>query len=199
MTQQPLFDYASLGAEIVPPRKSRVVSVRNKKNKNVLGKRYQRCQEIVGSLQMGETIHYVSMGDWSLHDVVLHIIDHSGPAEVDIVIWSIAEDPVRLLLKNIEAGNITRLRMLLDWRVKVRRPEVMQLCRANIAEIKLSSCHAKMALVSNDKWAVAVIGSANLTNNPRIEAGVIACDREVLDFHRSWITAELAGATPFDK
>jgi hypothetical protein len=51
-------------------------------------------------------------------------------------------------------------------------------------------CHAKLLVVINKDWAVSVTGSANLTKNSRLEAGVISCTPAIANFHKSWIENE---------
>jgi hypothetical protein len=67
----------------------------------------------------------------------------------------------------------------------------------NIADIRLTTCHAKIVVLQNQQWSVAIVGSANFTNNPRIEAGIVSTERAVGDFHRDWMLAEIANAKPF--
>lgn len=194
--KQPLFLFSEL-TEKEKQKESQAVNVKNARNKAVLGKRYDKCRQVIGKISMGDCIHYVSMGEWSLHDLVFHLLSITGPAEITMATWSVSEDAVRLMLKNIEHGLIKKLSLLLDWRVKVRRPEVLSLVKSNITEIRESSCHAKLAVIENDGWQICIVGSANLTNNPRIEAGVIHADKNAADFHKKWMDAEIRNADPF--
>jgi len=200
MTQCMLFDPAEI-AGAAKKQNAVAVNVKNKKGRYLLGKRLDRCRQVIGSVSMGDSIHYASMGEWSLHDIIVHMLEQTGPADVDICTWSVSEDAVRVMLANIESGLITGLRMLLDWRVRVRRPEVMQLLSSQLrrADIRLTNAHAKVATIINDDWSIAIVGSANLTNNHRIEVGVVCCSEQAADFHRGWMSEELLGATPFEE
>ena len=157
-----------------------------------------QLKNAVGEVRPGESIHYATAGDWSTHDLLLHLIGQIGPAHVTASTWSISEPAVRHLVRALADGRILSLRMLVDWRVGQRSPEALQLARANAARLAMVNCHAKVSVLCNDRWSIAVVGSANYTNNPRIEAGVIAVDEAVAAFHRGWIEAELAGARPFE-
>lgn len=182
-----------------PPSASAAASLEERRLQARLAKARSRVADVVGELVPGQTIHYASMGEWSSHDLLYHLLDVTGPAAVWVATWSITETPVRQLVDRLRAGAITDLHMLLDWRTRVRCPEAMQLAKANAATLRLANCHAKVTVVRNAAWAIAVVGSANYTNNPRIEAGVISTDPAAADFHQGWIAAEIARAAPFEE
>ena len=171
---------------------------RREKAKAKIGKAMQSLSEVIGELAMGETIHYVSMGEWSTHNLLEHCLLQTGPANVYIATWSVSEDGVRHIINAVKSGLITRIHAIFDWRVKIRRPEAFELARFNIADVRLTTCHAKVTVVQNQTWSIAIIGSANYTNNPRIEAGVICCCHDVANFHRDWMMAEIKKADPFE-
>lgn len=162
------------------------------------GKRFDRCEKTIGDIKMDECIHYVSAGEWSMHDVLIHLLNQTGSADVWIASWSITEDPCRQLIKAIDAGAIKNLSILFDWRVKIRCPEAHQLAKATATQCYLTSCHAKTTVIQNDKWNIAIIGSANYTNNPRIESGIISCNQIAANFHREWIQKTIDRADPFE-
>ena len=172
----------------------------NKKIITIKARRLERCQDVIGKIKMGEDIHYASCGEWSSHELLAHILNQTGPAHVMFSTWSVSEMAIRLILKWMQDKKILSLDALLDWRVKVRRPEVLELLRFNLSKtnLYLTNCHAKVAVIKNNSWAVSIVGSANFTNNPRIEAGVISCSRTAANFHTDWILREIKRAKPFE-
>ncbi len=163
-----------------------------------IGKRWQKAAEVIGRLEPGATIHYATCGDWSMHDLIFHLLEQTGPAALWGASWSVTEDPCRHLVRELEAGRLTEINLLFDWRVKVRCPETFHLARHHAARVHLSSCHAKVCCLFGEHLQLAIVGSANFTNNPRIEAGVICADPAIAEFHRSWIAAEIARSDPFE-
>lgn len=149
-------------------------------------------------IQQGETIHYATMGDWSTHNLIGHLLETTGTAEIWACTWSMTEDSIRSLLKLKNEGHIKKLHILCDWRVKIRCPEAMIMARQNFAELKVATCHAKVCVIQNANWQISIVGSANFTNNPRIEAGVITENQEIAQFHKNWISAEMQGGAPFE-
>lgn len=139
-------------------------------------------------LMQGDTVHFVTHGRWSAHELLAEVLRRTGPARVALTSWALTEDPVRQLVEMLHSGAITELSLLVDERIEVHSPEAYQLARANIRNIKLTHIHAKVVVIINDAWAVTILSSANITRNKRIEAGAIFENREVADWHYKWIT-----------
>ena len=198
--QKSLFDLNEIQSDVVASvniPKSKMLK-NKEKIKTKVGKATQKVQEVIGEITMNETIPYVSMGEWSSHDLLFHILKQTGLANVYISTWSVSEDAVRQLIAKLKGSQIAKLFCVFDWRVKLRRPEAFELARFNIADIRLTTCHAKVTVIQNENWSIAIVGSANYTSNPRIEAGVISCDIHAANFHKKWILEELKNADPFE-
>lgn len=165
-----------------------------------IGKAMATCSDVIGEIRHGETQHIVSMGEWSAEHVICHVIEQCGPMRLLMATWSASDASVNRLALVMEQGNITACRALLDWRVKVRTPNALAVLRKQLpsTDLRLDSCHAKVFLLDNDDWHVALVGSPNLTANPRIEASVLTESREVWEFHRGWMEAAIDDANPFD-
>jgi hypothetical protein len=52
-------------------------------------------------------------------------------------------------------------------------------------------------VIRNAQHALSIVGSANFTNNPRIEAGTVCNSNVIADFHQKWILEVLQNAHPF--
>ena len=181
-----------------PKRKGEAIDTPSPTTRLKLVRARVRVGQAIGRLVAGRTIHYATAADWSTHDLALYLIEQVGPADVLVATWSISEPAVRHAVCALLDGRFTRLRMLIDWRTRTRCPEALQLATANAAQLRTASVHAKVTILRNAQWAVTIIGSANWTNNPRIEAGVVSTDPSVADFHTRWLEQELAGAAPFE-
>ncbi len=157
-----------------------------------------KLQRLLNSLKHGVQLHYISDGDWSTHDLVMSLIQQYQPAELFISTYAIRELPVRQLIMAMQRKEIIGINMLLDHRVKARTPEVLQLATMNLNKIVLASVHAKVTVIKSPAGSVTICGSANWTQNPRIEQGVITLDNSCADFHISWIQKQLDNGCIFD-
>lgn len=118
-------------------------------------------------------IAWKSAGDFSLHELLTYLLGLSGPADVWLATWGLSAEPVNRLYELKKSGMVKKIYALLDFRVRERSVEAMQRLESIADEIVLLRSHAKVIAIMGEKECFAVIGSANFTNNPRIEAGVI--------------------------
>lgn len=157
----------------------------------------QTLREAFGEIRQGYDHPYATGGDWSTHDLLAYLLEQTGPCHLVAATWSVAEHAAHRLIHLLEAGQLLSLTMLVDWRVQVRTPGFMPLAKLRFTRVGVSTCHAKVFALLNDAWGVAGVGSANFTNNPRIEAGHLSTARQVAEFHAGWIRQEVERAAPF--
>ena len=156
-----------------------------------------KIDEVLNDISKG-VYHYVSAGAWSTHDLIFKIISQHGPIKLTGATWSMATQVVDKFMKAFDDGDIIKMNFLFDWRVEVRTPEAYSMMKyTNICKMRVASCHAKIAVCEAENFQCVIIGSANFTSNPRIEAGVIDCSKEAVQFHKKWIKSEIEGSKPF--
>jgi len=133
-------------------------------------------------LKSGNTIPFVHKGKWAVHELLPIFISKLGLIDVRIATFNISEDSLRPLYFMLDKKEINSLKLLLDMNVKRHKLDLL-LFAANITpDIRLSSTHMKVMLIENDKIKACVVGSANLNNNPRYEAGYITTDLAFYNF-----------------
>jgi hypothetical protein len=154
------------------------------------GRADQSLKKHIGQLQNDRAVHFITSGRFSMHDLLIYILNQTGPADVLVSTWSISEFAIRQIVQKHSEGLIRSIRFLIDPRVKVRNPNPLQMLAANF-DYRLKACHAKVTLIWNEVWTISVVASANLTNNPRIERGIIFPFRDVFEFDHKWISHEI--------
>lgn len=147
----------------------------------------EKLRHVTAALRPGSSVHYVSRGDWSMHDLVMELLKTYSPADLYISTYAIRETPTRQLVMAMNKGLIKSIRMLLDYRAKVRTPEVFQFAQMNMTSIYLLPIHAKVCVIKAPNASISIIGSANWTTNPKVEAGVVTMDEAIADFHIDWM------------
>jgi hypothetical protein len=168
-------------------------------NIRVIGKANEKLHQVFGKVIEDQSVHFASLGDWSTHDLLFFLLEQTGPARVYFTTWAISEYAIRQLYQFIEQGLILELKGIFDYRNGIRKPAELQFLQKITTDIKAAKCHAKVTVVENDQWGISVVGSANYTRNPRIEAGVLCSDKAVAAFHRDWILKELSNTSAFDR
>lgn len=149
-------------------------------------------KDVINLVDKGRLITWVSNGDWSMHNMLMSLLDVTGPADVWISSYALSETPARYLLQLREKKLISKLTMLIDNRVDTRTANTLQIVRSVADSWALVDTHAKVTAIKNADWQIAVIGSANYTENIRYEAGVIQCTPEAVEMQITWITKALA-------
>ena len=164
----------------------------------IIGKANEKLHQVFGKVVDGQSVHYASLGDWSTHDLLFFLLEQTGPARVYFTTWAISEYAIRQLYQFIEHGLILELKGIFDYRNGIRKPAELQFLEKISTEIKPAKCHAKVTVLENDLWGISIVGSANYTRNPRIEAGVLFSLKEVAAFERNWIERELSNNSVFN-
>ena len=183
--------------EFTPQLKSKATSKQIKAAARLV-KVMQTCENLIPQIEKDTSIHYVSLTEWSQHELLRHILNKTGAAKVYIATWSMSAPGAIAMIKLCEDQLITELYAILDWRVKVRCPEAHQLAKFNFTKLTLTTCHAKVTVIENENYNISIVTSANYTNNPRIESGVITESKEIADFHKKWIIEVHGNSKPFE-
>lgn len=140
---------------------------------------------------------FMHKGEWAIHQVLPILIDAIGPAHVRLVTFSVSEDSLRPLFFLGDDGKILSLSMLLDTTVKRHKLDLL-LFAANITpDIRIDSCHAKILLVENEHYQFGIVGSANLNQNHRWEAGFYFTAGPHYDYFHSMFNESYQNAMPY--
>lgn len=143
----------------------------------------------LGALCQNSSIWYMTQGKWSTHELLLHLLKQTGPANLTIATYSMTEDPVRVLVEQKRMGFLKDVLIVADKRFRGQQPEAFQLAEQNFT-VKLKDIHAKVMVLRNEQWNIVVLGSAIFTRNKRNEAGVILENADMAAFYES-VIAEL--------
>lgn len=124
----------------------------------------------------------LTKGQFSMIDLAAALLDRTGPADVAIWTWCIAEYEVQAVTAVIGEGRIRRFRMVMDWAGAQRdMPLVADLQQRFGADcIRVTKTHAKVVQTSTDDgWRITARGSMNLNANPRFEQFNVCDDPDV--------------------
>ena len=181
-----LFDASQLSKDEKPLEKSGAFAIAQDSQSASL-QSHDAIKQGVAELGQCQCLHFVSRGQWSMHELLEAMLRRSGPAAVFLTTWTVTEDPVRKIFLLKQEGLIKSLSCVLDYRIKGRKPKPFQLLEHTADRIALTQCHAKAAVVRGESLSLTCLSSANFSRNPRIEAGIICEGEAVADFHQSWI------------
>lgn len=148
--------------------------------------------DVISLVKNDTTVYWVSNGDWSMHEMLMALLDITGPAHVAISSYAMSESPARIIALLKEKGSILSLISVLDNRIDVRTAGSFQLMKGISDKMVLVDTHAKVTVITNEDWNIAVVGSANYTENKRYEAGIISTNPLVVAMQLKWINKALS-------
>jgi len=140
--------------------------------------------ESVGPITPGIEVYGLSKGQFSLIELITHILDATGPAHVTISTWTAAGADLAHTHQLLADGRITTARWLVDFSFPSRQPAYCSQLRERFGDdsIRCTANHAKFVLIRNDSWSIAIRTSMNLNLNRRLESYEISDDAELCDW-----------------
>lgn len=180
-------------------RKGFVFSEDEAENETLIIPRKQSLIDAFGTLEKNKNYHFATAGRWSQYEVLNFILAQTGPADVFLTTWKINDLSANNIFNLIKAGVIINLYTILEKRIPITSPTAKDTIVTNATNHLIADNHSKVIVVINDEWKVSVNGSANMTINPRIEAGVLSTVESVADFHKKWILNEINNGDTFHK
>ncbi|RZL17054.1 MAG: hypothetical protein EOO89_09855 [Pedobacter sp.] len=146
----------------------------------------------IGNIEDWQSLFYVTDGAWSNIDVLEHLLQITGPANIYFSSWAISSEAIRRFQYWQEQGIVKETYAIFDQGIRNRKPEIFQEAVAAFKNIRFLKCHAKLLVVESEKFKITVLGSANMTANPRKETGIILKDPSLADHSINWMLEEFS-------
>lgn len=113
--------------------------------------------------------------------------------EMYLATWTISKQNIKRLKEAVESGKLKSLTMVFSSTLKGANPAlyaslVGALKPFENVKLKEINSHAKTFSISNGKDYITVSGSANWSENPRIENFLILNDKNLFDHHKDWMS-----------
>lgn len=153
------------------------------------------AQHITACLSAGHKhIDFVSAGDLSLHNLIQGLCFYfDKPAELWLSTWAVKEAAARTIVQLIDSKHITAVRAVFDYRIQSVDAKTYHLLKRHLTQSALTKNHAKVIVLDFITDQITIVTSANLSNNPRIEAGFVSANQLTSDFHMGWMKKVLSG------
>jgi hypothetical protein len=150
------------------------------------------------ALRPGIIEPFIHKGEWAIHDVLPILLEQIGTAEIKIATFSISEDSLRPLFFLVENGSISELTMVLDMTVKRHKLDLLLFASNITPSIRIDSNHSKILLVKSNTHAFGIVGSSNLNQPRRYEAGFYFSAGTHFDFFNSMFDKMYNEAIPYE-
>lgn len=144
----------------------------------------------VVSFKTGVRILGLTMGNFSLIDLIYSVLKHTGRSRVVVGTWSAGIKDVYQVKWMIDSDLISDFKILTDHSYKTRQKKYAASIEDlfGIDNIRTSEMHAKFVLIENDSYKVTIRSSMNLNANKTCELFEIDEGTEIYDFLMNFVT-----------
>ena len=133
--------------------------------------RIANAKDTIGEITPGIDVYALTMGQFDLADVMEHLLEATGPADVVVATWTAAKadlDRAEVFLKD---KRILSLRFIVDQSFPNRQPGYFNRLVNKFGEgsVVVTRSHCKFLLIKGGGYSFIVRTSANLNSNKRME------------------------------
>jgi hypothetical protein len=173
--------FSDVGVDPGALRSARSAKALERRHK-AAGLALEHAKAALAELGRGVHVFGLTKGQFSMIDLAAAVLDLTGPADVSLWTWCIAEYEVQAVSAFLNEGRIRSFRMVMDWAGAKRDMPLVADLQGRYGNdcIRVTKTHAKVVTVANEAgWRVVIRGSMNLNNNPRFEQFDVSDDPAV--------------------
>jgi hypothetical protein len=129
------------------------------------------ARRALADLEPGGHVFGLTKGQFSMIDLAAAVLEKTGPADIGLWTWAIADYEVQCVTALMVDERIRSFRLVMDYSGAKRETALLADLQARFGAdcVRVTKTHAKIITVANDQWRVCVRGSMNLNFNPRFE------------------------------
>lgn len=176
----------SLARETCRERAYQNTQLNREKRKRIVTRKINpaRARTAIGPITPGCEIFGVSKGQFSLVEIIEHILLEVGPSDLVVSTWTTGGADIEHFGFLMEEELILEARFLIDSSFPERQPEYcrMLIDRFGPHAITCTANHAKFVTITNPDWQISLRTSMNLNKNRRLETYEISDDPNMVRF-----------------
>ena len=141
-------------------------------------------RETVGDIEPGDSVFVLTAGGFSMVEFIEHVLRQTGPADVDIVTFTVTGAEVSYLYRLALLHHMRSVRFVVDANILQRHEVYGRLLRERFGDdaVRSARLHAKWTTIRNERYSIVMTGSLNLTYSPAVEQVEINDDPELAGF-----------------
>jgi len=156
------------------------------------GKKLNQISQKIGKLEPNISIFFKTDGAWSAIDLIEYLLQQTGAADIYFSTWSIGPEALRFYSHWLTSGLVKSAVGIIDEGFRNRKPDLYHQAINTFSSLKFSKSHAKVTIIKGENLSLTLMGSANLTRNPRTEVGVIIVNDDLAQRNINWIMEGVA-------
>jgi len=159
---------------------------------------FKDCRPATKDFQKGCRIVGLTMGKFSLIDLIREILSKTGQASVIVATWSAGIKDVHQVKWMTDTNLITDFKLLTDHSYKTRQAKYAASIEALFGKenIRTSEMHAKFVLIQNKEFKVCITSSMNLNANKTCEIFEIEEGSPVFDMLENFVVTHFNDMKP---
>lgn len=132
---------------------------------------FRSAAEAIGPIVPGLNLFLFTRGQFGMLDIITHVVDQIGAADLSVWAWAIADYEVDAIAALMSREAIRSARLVIDRSAEQRDAGLMRLWRERYGAEAVRVCknHAKMARMWTADRHVLARGSLNMNYSPRFE------------------------------
>ena len=149
----------------------------------------KHSDDVVVDLGNKKTIMGLTMGNFSLIDLIKSILDKVGKSDIYIATWSAGIKDVHQVKWMRDSNLINRMYLLTDISYVNRQKKYACAIETLFGKenLRTSKMHAKFVLIENFDFKITIVSSMNLNSNKTCETFAIYEDSDVFDFYKKFV------------
>lgn len=138
----------------------------------------------IGPIEPGHRSFVLSMGRFSLTEVIAHCIAEAGPVDLRLSVFAASGAEIDYLWRLVNSDLVRSVRLIVDQGLDARHHVYMAALRYRFGEETIRYCdtHAKFHTIRGDSVDLAVRGSMNLQENRGMEQIEVEDNTELCEF-----------------
>lgn len=144
-------------------------------------------EDIVGEITKGMRRCGLTAGQFSMSDLIEHVLRKIGPADLYLSTWAASSDGLNKTFEFLDNGMLRNVKFMIDTGAKQYRDNQFGKLLEKFGDcIRTTRIHAKFFVLRNEEWNIVVRTSANLNKNLRLELFEIDENKDFADFFQKF-------------
>lgn len=132
---------------------------------------FKTAADCIGTIAESAALFAITRGQFSMIDAALACLDQTGPADVSLWTWTVAEYEIECLERLRNDGRIRNALMVIDSGARNKNAGLIRQWKSTFGpdSVRYVVNHAKIVTIKSDRFKLLLRGSMNLNFNPRFE------------------------------
>lgn len=132
---------------------------------------FKTAADCIGTLEPGAALFAITRGQFSMIDATLACLDQTGPADISLWTWTVAEYEIECLERLRNDGRVRNALMVIDHGARNKNAALIKQWKSTFGpeSVRYVVNHSKIVTIQSEHFRLLLRGSMNLNFNPRFE------------------------------